>query len=123
MSDPQRYAERYLAPLGAKPDKAVDVIDFDARHFVAPTTHTPGLSLSQLFEAGALCGHAEARAELGRRVQIAERELATLEEARRRGGDDGAGMALALLDAERRLTALPPRAHARRRSKRRRRGG
>jgi len=106
MSDPQRYVERYLAPLRAKPDRPADVADFDVRHFIPPAAQATPLSLSQLFEAGALCGHAEARTELGRRVQIAERELATLEEARRRGGDNGAGMALGLLEAERRLAAL-----------------
>ena len=106
MTDPARYAERYLAPLRPKPADAHDVADFDARHFMPPAQHAPPLSLSQLFEAGAICGHAEARAELGRRVQLAERELAALEEARRSGGGDAAGVALALLDAERRLAGL-----------------
>ena len=105
--DPQRYVERYLAPLRAKPGPAPGVGDVDARHFVPPPADaTPALSLSQLFEVGALCGHAEARAELGRRVQVAERELATLEAARRQGGASDAGVALGLLDAERRVSAL-----------------
>jgi GT2 family glycosyltransferase/glycosyltransferase involved in cell wall biosynthesis len=105
--DPERYAERYLAPLGEKPERSRDVAELDPRHFTPAAAHdAAALSLSQLFEAGALCGHAEARAELGRRLQIVDRELATLDEARRRRGTSDEGLGLALLDAERQLIAM-----------------
>lgn len=93
--DPVRYLERYVAPLAAAtraPGRALP--ELDARHF------HPGpdggqdapLTLSQLFAAGALCGHAEARAELGRRIDKIDSEA----------GD----LALALLHAGRELATL-----------------
>jgi GT2 family glycosyltransferase/glycosyltransferase involved in cell wall biosynthesis len=107
MTDPQRYAERYLAPLAQKRAPSGAVADFVSRHFVpSAADDAPPLTLSDLFEAGALCGHAEARAELGRRVATAEHALAMLDEARRRSNTSDAATALALVDAERQLAAL-----------------
>jgi GT2 family glycosyltransferase/glycosyltransferase involved in cell wall biosynthesis len=103
--DPHAYAEAYLAPLAAKRDRPVEVLDLDPRHWAPIAANAPTLSLSQLYEAGALCGHADARAELGRRVQEADRELSALDEARRGGGGSDPALALALLEAERELSA------------------
>ena len=105
--DPARYVEHYLAPLADKPERPDDVADFDPRHFTpaSPPDASP-LSLSRLFEAGALCGHAEARAELRRRLVLVDRELAALEEARRHRGTGDERSGLALLDAERQLIAM-----------------
>jgi GT2 family glycosyltransferase/glycosyltransferase involved in cell wall biosynthesis len=82
--------------------------EFEPRHFEVPDVEREAapLTLSQLFVAGALCGHAQARAELGRRSEAADRELATLDEARRRRDQAGDGVALELVEAERQLAAL-----------------
>ena len=107
MSDPQRYVERYIAPLPQKRAPRADVADFVARHFVPDSADVgPALTLSELFEAGALCGHAEARAELGRRVATAEQAIAMLDDARQRNTTSDAATTLALVDAERQLAAL-----------------
>jgi O-antigen biosynthesis protein len=113
--DRERYAERYLAPL-ASPQRTVtgEVGEFDPRHFEPPDVEREAapLTLSQLFVAGALCGHAEARAELGRRSDAADRDLATLDEARRRRDAAGDGVALGLIEAERQLALLRQRVRA-----------
>jgi GT2 family glycosyltransferase/glycosyltransferase involved in cell wall biosynthesis len=115
LTDPDRYLERYLAPLASsKRTPAAEVPEFAARHFIASddAREPAPLALSQLFVAGALCGHAEARAELGRRSEAADRELATLAEARARGDAAGESAAIDLLMAERELAALRQRASA-----------
>ena len=113
--DRERYVERYAAPL-ASSKRAVtgEVREFDPRHFEPPDVgrEAAPLTLSQLFVAGALCGHAEARAELGRRSDAADRDLATLDEARRRRDAAGDGIALGLIEAERQLAALGQRTRA-----------
>ena len=95
--EPARYLERYVAPLASiTRAKGIDIPDLDPRHFeAAPAELEPApLSLSQLFAAGALCGHAEARAELARRIGDLDRNPA--HEA----------LAVDLLQAQRELTAL-----------------
>jgi GT2 family glycosyltransferase/glycosyltransferase involved in cell wall biosynthesis len=109
VMDPQRYITLYLAPLPpAKRAMTHDVPDLDARHF-HPTVaerEPAAMTLEALFTAGALCGHAEARAELGRRAGAADHELAELAaiRERRNGGRDA--LAIDLVEAERELTAL-----------------
>jgi len=115
LTDPDRYLERYLAPLAsANREPFEDIPEFAARHFETALDERAGerLTLSQLFVAGALCGHAEARAELGRRSGIADRELAMLADARARRDASGDAAAIELLTAERELTTLRERAAA-----------
>ena len=115
MMDRERYVERYLAPVAAsKRDVSGEIGEFDPRHFEPPDAgqEAAALTLSQLFVAGVLCGHAEARAELGRRSDAADRDLATLDEARRRRDASGDGIALGLVEAERQLAALRERTRA-----------
>jgi len=107
--DPQRYAELYLAPL-ARATRATsdDIPTFDARHVELPpgAREPPPLTLARLYEAGVLCGHAEARAELGRRVRAADRALEELDAARRDGASSPATLALDLLAAKREVATL-----------------
>ena len=76
MSDPARYLDRYLAPVAgvARPRaRPEDIAALDVHHFYPEPTHpveAPDLTLSQLYAAGVECGHAEARAELKRRVAV-----------------------------------------------------
>ena len=107
--DPQRYRERYLAPLASAQRAATpEAPALDARHFDAPAAEREPapLALTQLFTAGALCGHAEARAELGRRVEVAERELAELAAIRTHRAGSPQTLAIDLVDAQRELAAL-----------------
>src|SRR5690348_14968924 len=79
--DPRRYAELYCAPLSdVRRESGRTIPTLDARHFDPPAGDRMGaaLSLRELYVAGALCGHAEARAELGRRAEAADRALADL---------------------------------------------
>jgi O-antigen biosynthesis protein len=95
--DPARYLERYVAPLASvSRTPAGDLPDLDPRHFEpTPSEREPApLTLSQLFVAGALCGHAEARAELARRIESVDRNPA--HEA----------LAIELLQAQRELAGL-----------------
>ena len=74
MTEPDRYLDRYLAPiLGAASARARagEIPALDEHHFYpkpTPPAEAPDLSLRQLYAAGVECGHAEARAELKRRV-------------------------------------------------------
>ena len=107
--DPQRYLERYLAPLATAPRvEAREPPQLDARHFLAtPAEREPApLTLTTLFAAGALCGHAEARAELGRRVEAADRELAELAAIRGHREAGAETLAIDLAEAQRELTAM-----------------
>jgi GT2 family glycosyltransferase len=100
--DPARYLEQYLAPIAAEVRaNAPAMPELDPHHFdpfhggaAAP------LTLSQLFAAGALCGHADARAELGRRIENIDREP----------GHEA--LAIALLQAEREVATLRTTARA-----------
>jgi GT2 family glycosyltransferase len=106
--DPQRYAERYLAPLPtAKPAHDTALPDLDAHHFAFGDASPAPMSLAQLVSAGLECGHAEARAELARRSAAADRELARLAASDPGRGSDA--LAAALLDATRDLAALRAR--------------
>jgi GT2 family glycosyltransferase/glycosyltransferase involved in cell wall biosynthesis len=110
MMDPQRYAERYLAPLPAtKPPRDVPLPDLDARHFVADAQASPAMTLAQLAAAALDCGHAEARAELVRRSGLADAQLARA--GAMRTGDSNAALANDLLDATRDLARLRSRTH------------
>ena len=80
VTDPQRYLAFYLGPLpvGARPCTPLAAQpELDSRHWYAGAEdgETDELSLSTLYTAGVECGHAEARAELKRRVAAAEAEL------------------------------------------------
>ncbi len=105
-TDPDRYVALYLAPLTA-PERPPDAGNptLDARHFhpTAAERDPQALTLQRLFEAGALCGHAEARAELGRRAVLADAELAELRAIREHRADDRGRLALDLVDAQREL--------------------
>jgi len=113
--DPQRYAELYLAPL-ARATRATseEIPSFEARHVEPPpgAREPAPLTLARLYEAGVLCGHAEARAELGRRVRAADRALDELDAARREGISSPATLALDLLAAKREVATLRAGAHA-----------
>jgi GT2 family glycosyltransferase/glycosyltransferase involved in cell wall biosynthesis len=105
--DPQRYAERYLAPLEvAKPVRDVVFPELDVHHFTYDDSSTPPMSLAQLVSAGLDCGHAEARAELRRRSAAADEELARLTANGARAAD---ALAAELLDATRELMVLRSR--------------
>lgn len=107
--DKQRYLARYLSPLPAqKRCESDDPSSLDPRHFhPTPAEREPApLALAQLFTAGVLCAHAEARAELGRRVLVADRDVAELDAIRRRGDVGADSLAIDLVEARRELTSL-----------------
>ena len=81
--DPQRYAERYLAPLPAARPVRDDVLpDLDSHHFVFDVASPPAMPLAQLVTAAIDCGHGEARAELAARSAAADADFAELAWAR-----------------------------------------
>jgi GT2 family glycosyltransferase/glycosyltransferase involved in cell wall biosynthesis len=115
MTDPERYAAAYLAALrAAKPAAAEpDIPALTPRHFHPVTApHSAPLSLRELYVAGALCGQAEARAELGRRVAIADREQDELAALRDRERGDPQRTAVDLIEAQRDLRTLRGSARA-----------
>jgi len=107
--DPDRYRALYLAPLPATkaPIRDADSLpDLAARHFTPrAAASTAPLTLVELYRAGALCGHAESRAELGRRVALADREAADIGALRDRPDDDPGRTAIELIEARRELRA------------------
>jgi GT2 family glycosyltransferase/glycosyltransferase involved in cell wall biosynthesis len=109
VTDPDRYLALYLAPLPAtRPAAAaVEVPDLEPRHFrpVQPE-HARPLPLAELYVAGALCGHRGARDELGRRVEVADREHAELAALREQASGDPHRIAVDLVEAQRDLRAL-----------------
>jgi O-antigen biosynthesis protein len=110
MMDPERYLALYAAPLpAAQParDEAPPLPALEARHFVpVVAAHEEPLTLLALYTAGALCGHTGARAELGRRVEAADRELAELAAVRERRQGDPERTAVDLIEATRDLASL-----------------
>ncbi|HWD34855.1 MAG TPA: hypothetical protein VG840_01760, partial [Casimicrobiaceae bacterium] len=105
--DPQRYAERYLAPLPvAKSARDVALPELDPHHFTDDAASESPMSLAQLVTAGLDCGHAEARAELKRRSAAADEELARLAANGPRATD---ALVAELLDATRDLMVLRSR--------------
>ena len=116
MMDPDRYVALYLAPLPSHKRAATERVAIPAlesRHFHAtPTQHDLPLTLRELYVAGALCGHAEARAELGRRVELADREHAELGELRHHRQGDPGRVAVDLVEAQRELKTLRTSARA-----------
>lgn len=109
MMDPPRYLELYVAPLPpTKPAAAHALPELDRRHFEPASAEraTPALALGALYAAGALGGNAEARAELGRRIAAAERDLAVLAAIRRQRDEGRETLAIDLVDAQRELSAM-----------------
>jgi len=108
--DPERYLALYVEPLPAvRParDEAVPLPPLEARHFVpVVASHEAPLTLRALYTAGALCGHTGARAELGRRVGAADRDLADLAALRERREGDPERTAVDLIEATRDLASL-----------------
>lgn len=105
--DPQRYAERYLAPFAvAEPERDVVLPELHAHHFTYDDSSPSPMSLAQLVSAGLDCGHGEARAELKRRSAAADEELARLAANAPRAAD---ALAAELLDATRDLMVLRSR--------------
>ncbi len=107
--DPKRYLELYLAPLAKATHRDPrELPQLDSRHFhaTAAEREPSPLTLERLFTAGALCGHAEARAELGRRVGVADRELAELDAIRKCRDAGPETLAIDLVEARRELAAL-----------------
>jgi GT2 family glycosyltransferase len=106
MSDPARYAERYLAPLPeSKAPRDDRLPELDAHHF-APDPPAPPLSLAQLVVAGIECGNGEARAELARRSLAADADLAELRAVQARTGRPVDVIVGELLGATRELVRL-----------------
>jgi GT2 family glycosyltransferase/glycosyltransferase involved in cell wall biosynthesis len=106
--DPARYLALYAEPLPERvPATSIDALpNFDIRHFTPVTAaHAAPLTLRELYVAGALCGHTEARAELGRRIERAEHDLANFEAAGAHFEDPRAMLA-DLIEARRDLSAL-----------------
>jgi len=113
---PQRYEVLYAEPFpAAKPGAApaVEQLTLLPRHFepVLAVASTP-LSLRQLYVAGALCGHTESRHELGRRVELADREHAEIVTLRSHAQGDPRRVAIDLIEAQRDLAALRTSARA-----------
>jgi hypothetical protein len=121
--DPERYLALYAEPLpAAQPARDEDVPlpslkaagdgtlplpSLEARHFVpVVASHEEPLTLRALYTAGALCGHTGARAELGRRVEAADRDLAELAALRERRQGDPERTAVDLIEATRDLASL-----------------
>lgn len=105
MTDFDAYRDLYLAPLPATRAAPATLAppSLEAHHCYPPEgqSETPERSLRELYTAGVECGHAEARAELKRRIAAAEAEL----DAARRIGDRSPGeareLAAQLLAAQR----------------------
>jgi GT2 family glycosyltransferase len=115
MTAAQAYAQRYLRPVPERrpaPDGDVASLALEGRHFVAPAPASSGLTLHALYVAGALCGHAESLAELGRRCAIADGEHDELQALRDHASGDPARAGLDLLAARRDLDALRASARA-----------
>ena len=104
MTDPQRYIAIYLAPLQSHPRvrrQAAAPPALDPRHYYpgADATETSELTLPQLYAAGVEFGHAEARAELKRRVQIVAGQLEEFRAIRNRTQGDREELATELVQA------------------------
>src|SRR5215831_19146166 len=105
MTEPQRYAAMYLAPLPAFPRARRALSEaptLDPRHCFLENGETavaPDLSLPQLFSAGVQCGHVEARDELGRRVAVVDAELREFRAVRDRAQLDREELAVQLHNA------------------------
>jgi len=104
VTDPQRYIAIYLAPLQSHPRvrrQAAAPPALDPRHYYpgADATETSELTLPQLYAAGVEFGHAEARAELKRRVQIVAGQLEEFRAIRNRTQGDREELATELVQA------------------------
>jgi len=103
--DQQRYLAIYLAPLppGPRaPRRLEEPPALDSRHcYLGDEATEAAMTLPQLFTAAVECGHAEARAELKRRVTTAEAEMAL----RDREQDDRRQLAAELAEGQRELLA------------------
>jgi O-antigen biosynthesis protein len=106
MTDSQRYLALYLAPLppGSRARRQlaeVPALDPERCYLSAGEQDAPQLSLPQLFTAGVECGHAEARAELKRRIAAYEAALEGYRALRDRAQDDRKELAAQLAAAQR----------------------
>ena len=102
MTDPQRYIAIYLAPLQAHPRvrrQAAAPPALDPRHYYlgADAPEKPQLTLPQLYAAGVEFGHAEARSELKRRVEVVAEQLESFRAIRDRAQDDREELATELV--------------------------
>jgi GT2 family glycosyltransferase len=106
---PHDYATRYVGPFpAAKPAAAppIEELALLPRHFeIVSAAAAAPLSLMQLYIAGVLCGHTEARDELGRRVELADREHAEIATLRSHARGDPRRAAIDLIEAQRDLAA------------------
>jgi GT2 family glycosyltransferase/glycosyltransferase involved in cell wall biosynthesis len=108
--DQQRYLATYLAPLPPGP-RALRQLEqmpmLDPRHCYlgGEGAEAKPMTLPQLFTAAVECGHAEARAELKRRVAIAEADLVGFRALRDREQDDRRQLAADLAQGQRELLA------------------
>ncbi|MDQ2961763.1 MAG: hypothetical protein M3R31_01190, partial [Pseudomonadota bacterium] len=110
MTDRERYLALYLAPLPALPRAraaAVALPPLDARHWylAADLIADSQMSMPQLYSAGVERGHGEARAELKRRVAVADAELEQFRAIRDRAQLDREVLAAQLLTALREQVA------------------
>jgi len=102
MTEPQRYAATYLAPLPPFPRTRRELAEapsLDPRHCYSgdsETTLEPELTLPQLFVAGVQCGHTEARKELERRIAVVDSELKEFRAVRDRAQLDREELAVQL---------------------------
>ena len=110
MIDPQRYLAIYLAPLPPGPRASRQLEHppaLDPRHCYPPGSDASSryMSLPQLFTAAVECGHAEARAELKRRVAIVETDMVGFRALQDREHDDRRHLAAELAQAQHDLLA------------------
>ena len=106
--DPDRYVALYAAPLPTLKQAVGEPLPSLAVHHFAPVAspHTAARSLRELYVAGALCGHAEARAELGRRIESVEREDDALRALRAHDPGDSRRAIVDLIEAQREVRSL-----------------
>ena len=104
MTAVETYRERYLVPLtGQARPHAASLPEIDARHCYPPAeVAAPAeLPLEALYAAGVECGHAEARAELKRRIAVAARELERARSVRDGAQGDSEELSARVLEAQR----------------------
>jgi O-antigen biosynthesis protein len=111
MTDPQRYQAIYVAALPPGPRtvrRLATAPQLESRHWYLPSTKSdaPRFSLPQLYVAGVECGHAEARAELKRRIDAFEADLEWFRAMRDRAEDDRNQLSEQLAAARRENLAL-----------------
>ena len=105
MTDVESYLAQYLWPIPSLPraPREAEALTIEARHCYLPDgqSATQHFSLPHLFISGVECGHAEARAELKRRVGEVDAQLEELRTVRDRAQGDREELAAQLLAAQR----------------------